>query len=71
MTSLFPQLSFEHQEPLGRPSCPKCGKLCLFPERIEYASARVWNDWRCDSCTLRFQTSVAMTPDTQQQPAAA
>src|SRR5476651_304106 len=49
MTSLFPQLSFEHQNPLGRPSCPKCGELCLFPERMQFASGRVRNSWRCDS----------------------
>jgi hypothetical protein len=61
MVPCFPRLSFEHQEPLGRPSCPKCGQLCLFPERMEYAPGRVLNSWQCDGCRARFQTSAAMS----------
>jgi hypothetical protein len=61
MTSRIPRLSFEHQEPLGRPSCPLCGQLCLFPERMNYASGRIWNNWQCDGCTARFQTSVLLS----------
>ena len=64
MTSLLPPLSFEHQSSLSRPSCPRCGELCLFPERMEYKSDHVWNSWHCDGCNARFQTSVAMTSDT-------
>jgi hypothetical protein len=71
MASHFPRLSFEHREPLGRPSCPKCGQLCLFPESMQYASGRVCNGWQCDGCTLRFQTSVAMTSDTDRSRAVA
>jgi hypothetical protein len=67
MTSLFPQLSFEHQDPLGRPSCPKCGELCLFPERMEFASGRVRNSWRCDSCSGRFETLAVFSLNTDKR----
>jgi hypothetical protein len=60
MTSRIPPLSFEHQAALGRPSCPRCGQLCLFPERMEYSPGRVRNSWQCDGCSERFQTSVMM-----------
>jgi hypothetical protein len=60
MASRFPRLSFEHQELLGRPSCPKCGQLCLFPERMGYTPGRIWNSWQCDGCTARFQTSAVL-----------
>ena len=62
--TLFPRLSFEHREPLGRPACPQCGHLCLFPEGMHYVSGRVWNTWQCDSCSARFQTSGMMTGNT-------
>ena len=61
MNSLIPHLSFEHQKSLGRPSCPRCGQLCLFPERMEYAHGRVRNCWHCDRCHAGFETSVALT----------
>ena len=67
MTSRIPRLSYEHQEPLGRPSCPQCGQLCWFPERTEFAPGRVWNSWECESCTVRFQTSVVITSDTERR----
>lgn len=63
MASRIPRLSFEHQEPLGRPSCPRCGQLCWFPERMEFGSGRVWNSWECESCSTKFQTSVLITSD--------
>ena len=52
---------------LGRPSCPKCGELCLFPERMEFASGRVRNSWRCDSCSGRFETSAVFSSNTDKR----
>jgi hypothetical protein len=63
MTSRVPTLSFEHQHPLARPSCPRCGQLCLFPERIEYDKGHVSNSWECEGCQARFKTSVAWTSE--------
>ena len=58
MTSRVPTLSFEHQHPLARPSCPRCGQLCLFPERIRYDNGRVSNSWECESCDTMFETAI-------------
>jgi hypothetical protein len=63
MTSRVPKLSFEHQHPLGRPSCPRCGELCLFPEQMGYSNGRVSNTWKCDGCNAAFETSASLSSD--------
>src|ERR1019366_4297822 len=62
MASLVPHLSFEHQHSLARPSCHRCGQLCLLPERTQYLHGRVCSSWQCDSCHTSFETSAAVPP---------
>jgi hypothetical protein len=71
MTSRVPQFSFEHRHPLGRPSCPRCGQLCLFPEQIAYVNGRVSNSWKCENCSACFETSATFNINTGQPRAAA
>ena len=52
-------MEYAHEEYLGRPSCPKCGKLCILPEATAHDGERVIEHvWVCDSCGNEFRTAV-------------
>jgi transposase-like protein len=58
MRPLFPRLPFEHGRQLGKPSCPRCGNVCLFPELTKYEAGAIRSEWCCTDCTLHFETLV-------------
>jgi transcriptional regulator NrdR family protein len=55
-------MEYAHEEYLGRPSCPKCGKLCAVPEASAYEEAdRIRHRWMCDACESEFETAVRLS----------
>lgn len=52
-------MSYAHERYLGTPSCPKCGQLCIAPERSEYRNeSRITHAWLCDECEFEFSTAI-------------
>jgi hypothetical protein len=52
-------MPFAHERYLGRPSCPRCGRLCAVTEISKYeGNGQISHIWQCDGCDREFQTAV-------------
>jgi len=55
-------MEYAHERVTGRPSCPKCGALCVAPEASAFVDqVAIRNEWSCDECDYEFQTSIKLT----------
>jgi hypothetical protein len=57
-------MSYEHDRYLGRPSCPRCGKLLMAPESSRYVKGGgIRHMWSCTGCAYEFETLIELATE--------